>query len=356
MLTSHSVAAAMRNLSALRNPNFRAFVTAGAATAAWPTAEAGRIGWWEHGNGGFGWVGPLFWPFAYDDIYDYTFWGYGPPFWDYGYGNIYSAIFAPYGYEELLGYFAHYPRGWRHGLRGHPSNASNYLAQICDADSPDIVGLPVDEVRQAIQLTEEQRTALDDLTNALAKAAQVIKAACPTAVTLTAPDRLAAMHRRLEAMVAGVETVQPPLEKLYGLLDDEGKARLTALAEQQRRDWTARHNLGSLSPACGATPGITEWPIAEINSRIRPTEAQRATLSALQDAGTKAAEMLKTSCQPDSALTPPARLAAVGKRLDVMLQGVKLVEAALNDFYGMLSDEQKAQFEAIARQRVGQRA
>jgi hypothetical protein len=62
--------------------------------------------------------------------------------------------------------------------------------------------------------------------------------------------------------------------------------------------------------------------------------------------------MLKTSCQADDAITPPARLAAVGKRLDTMLQAVKLLRSALEDFYGTLSDEQKAQFEAIGPQRT----
>jgi hypothetical protein len=308
-------------------------------------------------------VGPLFWPFAYDDIYDYAIWGYGAPFWGYGYGDIYTAIFAPNGYDELSGYFAPYSGGWRHSSRrvrarfGKPSNAANYLAQMCGTDSADVVGLPVDEIRQAIPLTDEQRTALDDVANAMAKAVQDIKAACPTDMVLTAPGRLAAMQRRLEAMVAGVQTVQPPLGKLYSLMDDEGKARLTALADQQRRNWTARRNFGSLTPGCGATPGVTEWPVAEIDLRLRPTEAQRASLSALQDAGAKAADLLTTSCQrDDSAFTPTVRLAAVGRRLDVMLQAVKLVAAALNDFYGSLSDEQKAQFEAIGRQRIGQHA
>jgi hypothetical protein len=63
--------------------------------------------------------------------------------------------------------------------------------------------------------------------------------------------------------------------------------------------------------------------------------------------------MLKASCQPDPTLTPPARLAAVGKRLDVMLQAVETVRAALDDLYGDLTDEQKAQFEAIGPGRGG---
>ena len=51
--------------------------------------------------------------------------------------------------------------------------------------------------------------------------------------------------------------------------------------------------------------------------------------------------------RPKAALTPPARLAAVRKRLDTMLEAVKSVRAALDDLYGKLSDEQKAQFETI---------
>jgi hypothetical protein len=63
--------------------------------------------------------------------------------------------------------------------------------------------------------------------------------------------------------------------------------------------------------------------------------------------------MLKASCGVDQPVTPPARLAAVGKRLDTMLQAVKTVRASLDDFYGQLNDEQKAQFEAIGPRRTG---
>ena len=54
----------------------------------------------------------------------------------------------------------------------------------------------------------------------------------------------------------------------------------------------------------------------------------------------------------DESLTPPARLAAVGKRPDTMLQAVKTVRSALDDFYGALNDEQKARFEAIGPRRT----
>jgi hypothetical protein len=46
--------------------------------------------------------------------------------------------------------------------------------------------------------------------------------------------------------------------------------------------------------------------------------------------------MLKVTCQPVDAVTPPARLAALAQRLDTMLQAVKLVRPALENFFPML--------------------
>ena len=76
-LNSRSVAGALRNTSALRDPRNRTHITATAATAGWHDGRDGGNGWWRHNNGGYGWVGPLYWPFAYYDMYDYAMWGYG---------------------------------------------------------------------------------------------------------------------------------------------------------------------------------------------------------------------------------------------------------------------------------------
>ena len=82
---------------------------------------------------------------------------------------------------------------------------------------------------------------------------------------------------------------------------------------------------------------------------MRPSPAQQANLDALHNAVTKAADLLKSSCPTDNPLTPPARLAAAEKRLEAMVQAVKIVRQALNTFYGSLQDEQKAQFDAVGR-------
>jgi hypothetical protein len=353
-LNARSGERAAHNASALRNTHTRALITAQAATAGWQRGREGGRGWWQHRHGGYGWVGPVFWPFAYHDVYDYTLWGngYEDSFWDYGYNDLYAGIFAPYSYDDLAGYL---PQQATTGANGTASPASasasvatGPLAQMCGEDNGDIAGLPIDQVQQAIRPNDAQRAALDDLAHASAQAAHDVKAGCPTEIALTAPSRLAAMQQRIEAMIAAVNTVQPPLEKFYGLLSDDQKARLTALGEDQRQSQAV------VNTSCGTQPGLLDWPTAEIDQSVIPTEAQRASLVALQNATGKAADMLNASCPTDSPLTPPARLAAVGERLDTMLQAVKSVRLALNDFYGSLNDEQKARFDAIGPQRTNQ--
>jgi LTXXQ motif family protein len=357
-LNSRSVAGVLQNRTALRNPNARAQLVASAATAGWHDGRGGN-GWWRHRHGGFGWVGPLFWPLAYYDIYDYTLWGYGydPLFWDYGYNDIYAGVFAPYGYDDLIGYLP--PGGGGSQVtvgRARASTApagTSELAQLCGDDSREIAGLPIDQIQQAIQPDDTQRAALDELANASVKAAQDIKAACPTQISLTAPGRLVAMQQRIEAMISAVDTVQPALRKFYNLLNDEQRARLNALAQDQRKAETVRDSNGSLLQSCQASQAsVPEWPTAEIEARVHPTEAQQASLTALQQASAKAAETLKASCPTKESITPPARLEAIANRLDTMLHAVKTVHAALDHFYGKLSDEQKAQFEAIGPARA----
>jgi LTXXQ motif family protein len=361
-LNSRAVAGALHNPASLRSAHARAQIAATAATAGWHDGR-GEHGWWRHRHGGFGWVGPVFWPFAYYDLYDYTLWGYGydDPFWDYGYNDIYAGIFSPYGYDDLAGYWPQEggggspmnARAEARETRGTKAAAPEQIAQMCGEDSRDIAGLPIDQIQAAIAPNDTQRAALDALANASAKAAETIKAACPTKIALTAPARLAAMQQRIEAMIAAVDAVRPPLQKFYDLLSDEQKVRLNALGQDQARTNAAKTGKGSLAENCGAAQtNVTAWPSAEIDAKVHPTDAQRASLTALQDATAKAADLLKTSCPAnEEVITPTARLDAVHKRLEAMLQAVKTVHTALDDFYGRLSDEQKAQFEAIGQRR-----
>jgi hypothetical protein len=226
--------------------------------------------------------------------------------------------------------------------------APDQLALTCGEDVRDIAGMPLDLFRDAIHPTGEQAAALDDLVLAVTKATQDIRIACPAEMAMTAPGRMAAMQRRTEAMIAAVEIAQPALEKFYGLLNDEQKARVNAIAGAARLG-QPENPAEDLAQNCGPSQ-LSEMalPATEIDRAVHLTEQERTNLVALQNADTQAAaDLLKASCAAQPAITPPGQLAAIHKRLDMMLSSVKAVSVSLNDFYGTLSDEQKAKFEAI---------
>jgi LTXXQ motif family protein len=317
-------------------PVARVQVAAGAALAGWH-GRRGTSGWWHHGDGGYGWVGPLFWPFAYYDIYDYTLWGDGMGFWGYGYRDIYAAIFTPYGEDELARYMT--------PLRGRRFGRIPSLAQICGDD--EVAGLPIDQIRPAIQLSDEQRTALDDLAGASVEAAQTIHAACPAQVALTPSGRLGAMQERLQAMKSAIALIRTPFEKFYELLDDKQKGKLAAFADQRAPFAPKVPAAQSCTP-----PEALAWPGSEIEARLHLSDAQREGLDALKRTSALASNTLNFDCQPDENLTPPDRLATTDTRIDAMLDAIKQVAPALDDFFATLNDEQKAQFETIGAKRT----
>src|SRR6516164_4279290 len=342
LLRSQDINTPMNSGRLLGNPAAREQIVAVAAMAGW---HGGRTasGWWRHGDRGYGWVGPLFWPFAYQDIYDYTVWGDTGGFWGYGYGDLYAAVFAPYGNDDLTRYVAP-SRGRRHGR-------IISFASMCGDAKDDAATAAVDQIRQVIQLNEEQSAALDDLAGASVEAAKIVRAVCPGEVAATAALRLAAMQQRLEAMVSAVARVRPALERFYELLDDEQKGKLEAFGEGQRKQ-RAAPKPSPVRSCQDAQPASFQWPGGEIEARLHLDDAQRAELAVLQHMSAKARDILSYDCQPDEGILPPDRLASVDTRLDALLDAIKLVRPALDDFYATLSDEQKAQFEAIGPKRT----
>jgi hypothetical protein len=319
-----------------------------------------------HRFGVFGWVGPLFWPYAFSDIYCSVFWGYwgygcadpywslayGDPFWAYGYGDIYGGLFSPFAFADLAPYLPNGPSSVREARskRAAPTGA---IAQMCGDDTKEVAGWPIDRIQQLVSPDDQQRKALDDLADASLKAAQIIKSGCPTSVAFTSTGRLAAMQQRVEAMAQAVEAVSGPLDTFYGSLTEDQKAKFNAVNqpppahEKNGRQRTAQN--------CTSANAASQWPEARIEAALRPNEAQQAKLKALQNAAAQAAEQLAASCPADMPATPPARIAAVAKRLDVMLAAVKNVRRALDDLYADLNDEQKAQFNQIGQAHTAER-
>ncbi|MEY9880899.1 hypothetical protein ABIA43_002433 [Bradyrhizobium sp. USDA 328] len=339
----------------LSNPYvLRAALTAQAALSGWHGGRRPQ-GWWRHPDGSYGWVGPVFWPFAHDDLTTAIMFGDSTSLSFYGYGDIYAAIFSPYAATELAAYTAPQSR------RGRRVPTAETLCEASDTG-----GLRVDRIAAAVTPNELQRTALDELASAWSAARDTIRTACPAQVPVNASERLGLMRERLEAMIKATETIEAPLAKFVGLLNDDQKARLDALANERRAALAAVQRKDAQAVAAchpDYDPRYDEkaqrqyeqlvqqqWPANDIASTLHLDEVARARLEVLQDTTLRSMQTL-SACPTEPAATPQTRLPAVKARLQTMLQAVGDVTDALDDFEADLSDEQKAGFEAIGPKR-----
>jgi hypothetical protein len=327
-----------RNPEWVMRPVIRVQVAAAAALAGWHQRR-GAGGWWQHGDGGYGWVGPLFWPFAYYDISDYATWGDGMGFWGYGYRDIYAAIFTPYDEDELSRY-VNPPR--TRVFRGFPT-----LARVCGDEPDELASLQVEQIRQTMRLSEQQRAILDDLRNGSVEAAQTVRASCPTEAASTPTERLAAMQKRLQAMKSAIMRIRTPFEEFYESLDDDQKAELAVLNDQRKPVAPKVPFAQSCAP-----PEALPWPASELEAKLHPNPSQHEALATLQRMSVLARNTLNFACQPEESLAPPDRLATADTRLDAMLDAIRWIKPALDDFYATLSEGQKAQFDTIGQRRT----
>ncbi len=334
--------------------------TSGIHGAADPRAFAGRRNfannpvfnrfaggfWHHHHHFHIGWIGPLFWPYAYGDLFYYSLWPYEyadvDPFWDYGYDDIYQTVFWPYSDEE-------YVQG--RSSRARRATITHAVAQTCTDETGEVTGWPIDQIQDVVQPNAEQRALLDDLGNAVVKASQVIREACPKSIPFTPLGRLDQMQQRIEALVRAAEIVQPALAKFYDSLSDDQKARFNNMGAPAKETVGAGGaSQADQSPQATCQANITPWPTDRVAGAVHPNAEQRVKLDALADAAAKAGDVVKASCPTELPATPPGRLDAAIKRLDAMLKGIAIVRPALADFYNSLDDEQKARFNRLGRE------
>jgi len=293
------------------------------------------------------WPGPFFWSYADDDVFWPT--AYDDVFWAYGTGDMFDGVFRPYAYSPYGPY-----GGFRRGARAEGAMARGGempgLAQVCGEHAAGLANIGA--IEQELRLTPEQRAALDELKAAEAEAVETLRSACPGDVPFSPTGRLDAMAQWIDAMRQAVRTVRPALERFYGLLSDEQKARFAMLPPPAgERDARGNRQAICSEPA----HGFASVPMAQVARAIRATETQLAALDDLSAASAEAAKILQASCPGETPLTPTGRIAAIEKRLDALRQAVDVLRPALDRFYGSLTDEQKMRFNMMDRQR-GRRA
>jgi len=309
---------------------------------------------WRHGHraGFVPWYGPVFWPYAYSDVFDYAFWpgGYDDGYFAYAYDDFFDGVYfgeagPPQEYVPEYAYA-------EPSAPARPTYAG--VQELCKQPGTGITAWPFAEIEKKVGLNAEQKQLLGDVKNAGAKAAGAFKASCPSenAFPLTPPGRLSAMTARLDATLGAVQTVKPALEKFYASLSDEQKERFNEIGPKLQpadKATTAKVSADESKSCKEQKPGLTNLPIERIEDAVKPTDAQAGDLKSLEDATAKAVSIMQAACPEDTPITPPGRLEAMEKRLQAMIEAANTVKPALGNFYGSLNAEQKARFNRIGR-------
>jgi hypothetical protein len=310
-----------------------------------PDGYAGRLG---HGA-------RTFWPDAYRDIHGWALWpqGYGRRFWGLVFDDVFVGVFWPPSYA------ASDTTGRADRVAGkEPAALSPEFARICSDQALGLSGWSFDRIQQTVQPTAAQQSALDEFRNAATRAIEALRTACPAETPGTAVERLDAMANRIAAMLDSIGLVRPPLERFYGALSDEQKARFNKMVAQDRLgrqgDAMARSlalgDRAAASRGCGdeQVAGYRDRTIRHIERVVEPTAAQRAALDELRLASGKAAGLLQAACSRQTTLTPTGRLESVERRLAAMQRAVKVMTPSLAKFYDLLSAGQKARFNTMS--------
>jgi hypothetical protein len=192
-------------------------------------------------------------------------------------------------------------------------------------------------IEQTIQPTDAQRATLDDLHAAVRHGLDYIDTACPTDRPLTPTARLDAMEDRIWAARQALLLTRAPLERLYGSLTDEQKARLNGPVNQ------------TAARGAGCSTANADLPAALIAGRIHPVPKQRPGLEALRMTSAGLAKLLASSCSTTLPATPVERLDAADKRLNSLLYAVVTLRAPLDGLYASLTEEQKTQLGGLRR-------
>jgi hypothetical protein len=105
---------------------------------------------------------------------------------------------------------------------------------------------------------------------------------------------------------------------------------------------------GAADLSCGAGPaGLGSWSADIIEQALSLDDTQHAKFNGLKAASQRAIQYLNERCPKNDAASPTGRVDVQERRLSAMLEAVRTVQPALDDFYATLSDEQKARLAAI---------
>lgn len=246
-------------------------------------------------------------PAIYDDIFRTAHSSANSSQWPFGYEPIFRAAFAK-------------PAPSQDQRACAPTDrATATVRQIKDATDPDAA----------------QSRLLEKLGNALGQAAGYLAKSCPKEIPEQPIARLKLMQSQIEVLSMALDILRPPLQQFEQSLNGRQKAA-----------FAAAHG-GETVDGCATAPSAISWSIGQIEQSVQPSDAQRQTLTDIEQTFRNAASDLDTHCPAALPHTPFARLEAIQSGLDAEWRAVLAIQVGLGDFEAGLSDQQRLRFNTM---------
>jgi hypothetical protein len=217
--------------------------------------------------------------------------------------------------------------------------------ESCTGLMPAVTNLPIDQIRQIVHPTTDQKAALDNLSAAASQAREIIKSSCPDSVPLTPIARLDAAAQRLDATIKAIQIVLSPLEKFYETLSDEQRERFNAMNGSTK---SARSS-SDMAALCSQQARFIDVPVKRVEQVVQPNAQQQSAFEDLKKAAQKAADQLRSSCPTAVPKSPAARLDTLEAQVSAIAEAIKAIRPNLKNFYASLSDEQRAKFNMMGQ-------
>src|SRR5262245_2167827 len=290
-------------------------------------------------------AGPAAWVTAYEETLGFAFWpdDYGAQFRSRGFDVIADTITGRFDRMRA-------PRVATTGAARNDTGNDISAGQCNDTSSADDKW-PASRIEQLLQLSDAQHATLDKVQSAANDAVKTIKSSCRQLGDLSPPDRLRALVQALWIVRDGNIAMRAPLKDFYESLTG---AQKNSIAFQQPQsapppdDKTQGEN--RQYQACAAQNiGSAERLVKEIEMKVKPDKRQASSLENLHKASSDMAKLLIASCAQLIPADPLGRLDAASDQITAINYAASNVQIALDDFYGRLSQQQKARFEATGR-------
>ena len=286
------------------------------------------------------------WPTAYEDVLGFTFWP-----------DDYASRLRGRGFDVIADTIT-----GRLEMPRVSARAATTGAAATDAPSTSGCGgeplsssqdsWPSARIEQILQLSDAQHDALEKMQATVMQSANNLRADCQVGAAGPS-DRMKTLVQKLWAVRDAAISAQNPVKNFYSTLTETQKNSFITrqpVGNPPPNQKTADNGMNQQYQACAAqNVERAERLIREIEMRIRPNKDQAASLENLHKTSSDMAKLLIASCAQPIPADPQARLDAAADRLTALNYAATTVQIAFDDFYGRLSNEQKARFESLAR-------